>query len=297
MSETLWTLHSKIEINCAIDINKNISSICPIDKTIKQIIISPDIDANQKPTGISVIDVVFVIEKEGEIKPEVVADKARYLLRLITGLLSYLSGQPVRIISNPSIKHQIQNTNEFRCILLGEQKSIIPPSILRNTSLFQESIKAEIYEIMHLLNYGLNNIEDIVVCFIILFSSLELLSNQFKIEGEVVDTCEKCGNIKRSRPGTKKKMQILLTEKLGYSNPQFEEVWEIRNRISHGNFGLHDEERRQLIQKSELIYGAIIKGVDNLLGLEQAGIRINPFSPFIDPLLDIKYEAPEKNES
>ena len=292
--EQEWVLKAKILGNFILNSKEVIQSSTPPHPSIKCLVIDPELDTEGNQTGIFQIDLTFSLSLDDQHSTMSIADHGRYLLNFYLGFLASLTGQYVDLVEQPALFYQYPETNKTRFITFpSEQANISPPVKLNMSSILSYQIDENLWKVMYLIFQGLKQ-KDIVASYILLFSALELLANQFKIEKPVIDKCEKCGYEKSSRPGSKKCIEVLLVEILGYPQEQFTELWKARNDISHGGFDLKVENRRTLYFKRSKLHIAIINGLKEKWHLDGYDFPVNmpPVEDFLDPIFDITYHVP-----
>jgi hypothetical protein len=291
-----WSLKTVISGNFELVSIELLKTSFPPDKSIQKVIIDPIFDENNRQTGTFNLDIIFLFPfPQEKTSPDEIVNFGKLLINYYLGLLTFLSGQLVAVIKQPTFFFEIPDSKKQRVLIPSDLVFITPPILLKNTSVFCLKIEKRIWEIMYLIQQGLR-INEVIASYLLLFSALELLANQFDFDDEIIDRCEKCGYEKRIRSGSKKKIAALLIDTLGFTDQLFQDMWDTRNKISHGGFGFSEEDRRKLYSLRGQLFVACQKGIKAKLNLEEKDLPgvfgTNP--PFIDPILDLIISEPEK---
>jgi hypothetical protein len=261
-----------------------------------KLIIDPEFDDKNNQTGRFMLEVIFALETEQE-KPDkyIVADLARYLFDYYTGLISFLTGNPVQAIKPPEVTFNYPGTNRYRKILFPEKlKTISPPVPLSNLLIFSVPPEPKLNEALGWLQMAIHE-KQILSSFMLLWASLEIISNQFDPSSWAPKKCINCGHVYQKNPSTTDRIKYLILDVLKFSEDEYNSIWETRNKIAHGGLDLTYENRRKIYLVRNNLYLGVIKALKILLNISASDFpsEIPPF-PIFDPLLDVDYTTPIK---
>ncbi len=298
MSTQIWEIEGEVIGNFFI---KSVEEIkvpkLPKDLVVQKFLILPEFNDKNEQTGRFKIKIIFKVESKDEKPPKhLIADIGRDIFNSYMDLLAFISGDLVRMVSNPTLKYNYPGTNKYRCIIFPSQQAEVRSPVPLSTLIFKKNLEQKHNQILAWFRKALQE-KDIVNSTIALFIPLEILANQFTCEERIIEKCDNCGYEKKVRPGTRIQVENFLINEVGYESNQFEKIWKLRNDIFHGKLSMTLEQIRDLhLIKQELTL-AIIKGMKKLLGISSSEFpKEEIHGPlFADYFSDIEYTVPEKN--
>jgi len=297
MSTQIWEIEGEIIGNFFI---KSVEEIkvtkLPKDLVVKEFLISPEFNDKNEQTGRFKIKIIFKVEsKDEKPPPNLIADIGRDIFNSYIDLLAFISGNPVKMINNPTLNYNYPGTNKYRCITFPSQKAVVRPPVPLNTSIFRKNLEQKHNQILAWFRKALQE-KDIINSTIALFIPLEILANKFHCKEKIIERCEKCGYEKRTRPGMRIQIENFLKNEIGYDNDQFLKIWELRNDIFHGRLSMTLEQIRDLHSIKQELTLAIIKGMKKIIGIDSSEFPKEeiPGPLFLNAFTDIEYTVPEK---
>jgi hypothetical protein len=292
MHKEIWTLHAILAVHVFL-VYEDISSVKkPIHPAVRKLIIQPIFDENNKQANRFSIDIDFEItsteDKIDGIKPYYLGiDILQYYINLLT----FLSGDPVFLPSEPYVSFYYPGTKKSRQIRKQKAVAVHPPYPLIQTNLFKENIDPKISKVLSWLRKGIEE-KDIISSASSMFISLELLSTLFECTEKRIRKCERCKLKTELLPGTAERIKCLLIQHLDFNIEKYEKVWHARNKLMHGGISLSAEEIIEIDDIKQAVYLIVIKGLKKLLNIphdDPPQEIIPPFNPNI-VLLDLELE-------
>lgn len=294
MGIQIWDIESVIIGSFFIDsVTELRASISPKYPMVRKFFLNPEFNDKNEQTGKFTIIITFEIDVKEDNQTKnlmaEIADTGRDIFNTYIDMLAFLSVHTIHIVKQPVLRYNYPGTNKYKIIEFPSQQAIVrPPIPLKNTSIFKKELEQKHRLILKWLRRALQE-KDIINSILSSFIPLEILANQFPCNKKLYVKCDKCGYIKKSRPGMRIQIENLLINELGYSNEQFKKIWELRNDIFHGNLVITSEKNRDLnLIRQDLIL-AIINGMNKLLGIASSELPKTVMPPFTDPFMVIEY--------
>jgi hypothetical protein len=292
MISEIWNIKAEIIANFFLVNEDRILCQTPPHPAIRYLKIVPELNEQNQQTGKFFIEINYEASTTEELMPaEIPAELGRDIFQYYINLLTFLSGNPIKIVSPPSLTYNYPGTRNTRLISFGTEIGFFePPVPILNTTLFTNKIDSKISRVLAWLKKGLEE-SDIVNSVLSLFISLEILSNQYDCPQKIIKKCTKCGYQMKLEPGMKQKVENFLVQNLGYKTDKFAKIWDLRNKLSHGGFDLSVNDVHEMYNIKQDLSLAIIKGTKKLLNFtaEEPPREIPPPWGFSESLLDIVY--------
>lgn len=262
---------------------------------ILRMVLDPEFDDNNRQIGKFKLEISFELDaQQGKLPTNIPANIGRDLIDYYVDALAFLSGRPVKIAKGPTVKHQYTGTNKFRHIFpAAEQATIAPPVPLLSHNLFDLPMDSKAARVLSWYSKGLQD-KDVFSSLMHFIIALEVLANQFTGSQKVVRKCQHCGQESTLEPGVKQKISYLLTEIVGFSEQQVQEIWRTRNDLVHGGFRETTSKAVDFLETKGLVAQAIMRGLTKLIRVDNLPINSPRLDPWADPLLDVEYTVPEQ---
>ena len=297
MSTQIWEIEGEIIGSFFIVSVEEIKvSELPKNPIVQEFLVLPEFNDKKEQTGKFKIKIIFKVEsKDEKPPPNLIADIGREIFNSYIDLLVFISGDSVRMINNPTLKHNYPETNKYRCITFPSQQAEVRSPVPLSTLIFKKILEQKHNQILAWFRKALQE-KDIINSTIALFIPLEILANQFTCEEKIIEKCDNCGYEKKLRPGMRIQVENFLINEIGYENNQFLKIWKLRNDIFHGRLSMTLEQIRDLHSIKRELTLAIIKGMKKLIGIDSSEFPKEeiPGPLFADSFLDIEYTVPEK---
>ena len=293
MAHEVWVATAVFSANFMLVSDEQIVGAVKPHPSILMLKLEPIISENGRPSGNHKIEISYSVpHNEGEKSTaHIVTDIGREIFQLIIDTVTFLTAQPVLIVQPLGFTHHFPETNNYRTVAVSSEYGYLSePIILDYSSLLSARIDEKHRRILAWFSRGISD-KDIVNSIFYLFTSLEILANQFPCPDKTTRKCEKCGYTKTLEAGMRQKIQYFLINTIGLEKHNFERIWTLRNSLSHGGLDLHAEDLRDMTTVKNNLTIAIIKGLKILLCIPEDNppIAKAPMIDFADALLDVTY--------
>jgi len=293
----LWTLTCKISGNFFLVREELIKSSASPFPQLRRVTLDPVFNEKNEQTGTFEFQMEYLFgPQEGDPPANVVADAGRDMLSYHLDLLAFLSGHKVTLLGKPRMLHKRPGTNRSRALFLADQQAtLITPVPLTYTSLFAFKLEPQVRRILAWLRKALQE-EEIVNSFISLCTALELLAHQFKINGNSIRKCKKCGYEEQISPSARQRAEHFLAKQVGCSDDTVKAIWKLRNKVFHGGFTKSAQNEKELHALRDQLLLSIVKGTKMLLKMKKSDPPFEEpaYWAFTDPILDIEYQEPSQ---
>lgn len=284
-----WSVHTKLTGEFYISDERR-SSKTPLVEGLRELKISPELK-DGKWTGLHELEAVLSFENKGStpLAPNVVYERAIFLVDSITALATLGIGRPVRVSGGVSVKYRLPNDpKRYRFITRATQTGSIAPPAPLPAELLTMPIDPRIKRIIRWWARGLAT-SDAVDRLVSLNNALDLLSGMADGVHGRVRKCKACGAEEPIGPGLRERVVYFLTDVLGYNQTVATEIYESRLDLAHARSSLEEDDLRRYRKNATLVTTAVRTGIAHALGVILPPIPEPLPLDLPSALLDIEY--------
>lgn len=262
-----WSIHTKLTGEFYIGDERR-SSKAPLVEGLCELKVSPELK-DGKWTGLHELEAVLSIENKGSkpLAPNVVYERAIFLVDSITALATLGIGRPVRVSGGVSVKYRLPNDpKRYRFITRATQTGSIAPPAPLPAEILTMPIDPRIKRIIRWWARGLTT-SDAVDRLVLLNNALDLLSGMADgVQGRV-RKCKACGAEETIGPGLRERVVYFLTDVLSYNQTVATEIYESRLDLAHARNNLEEDDLRRYRKNATLLTTAVRTGIAHALGV------------------------------
>lgn len=284
-----WSIHTKLTGEFYIGDERR-SSKAPLVEGLCELKVSPELK-DGKWTGLHELEAVLSIENKGSkpLAPNVVYERAIFLVDSITALATLGIGRPVRVSGGVSVKYRLPNDpKRYRFITRATQTGSIAPPAPLPAEILTMPIDPRIKRIIRWWARGLTT-SDAGDRLVSLNNALDLLSGMADGVRGRVRKCKACGAEETIGPGLRERVVYFLTDVLSYNQTVATEIYESRLDLAHARNNLEEDDLRRYRKNATLLTTAVRTGIAHALGVTLLPIPESLPLDLPTALLDIEY--------
>jgi hypothetical protein len=290
-----WQVRAELQTSLAIVRQDVLQGTRPTHPALKRISLEPTLTAEGQPTGILEIVADIGID-DGEAAFDVARDVARDVVNTLVDFAAVLTAAPAKVVKGPTvIADDPDDSTKHTAVVPGTMRNLYPPVPLLAARLFQQTIRPELRRVMAWYRRGISEELDVVASLASLFTSLDLLSNEFECTTERTRECPACKKVFDRKPGTTDKNRNLLKHVAGLETDIVRAVLKAREKVVHGGIDLTSQDIRDLEVIRVHLSVALIRGLKRALHLDEGEPPPEGYLglPLADPILTLEYrDAP-----
>jgi hypothetical protein len=263
---------------------------------LRRFLLSSEVGEDGRPTGVHALEVELrILPKDGTDKTTSVVDFARETVSRLAARIAVSSGRTVDIAEGTSImQFDSKDSRRGRAVFTATGAHLAAPTPIA-TEFLAAAAKPSLERAMHWWAQSLR-IADPADSLHSLFVALDLVAAPLKPPVSRERKCKNCGFVDALQPGLREKVVYLLTERCGLSQSLAEEIYEMRNALTHGSVSVSEEKKRVLRQHAAHLQVAIR---DEIAAQMSCALPPLPsFLPFDFPSshLIVDFTTEDKNE-